>query len=68
MSDRMLAWVGSVVVLFHTLINAWHAVAHRELGISISGWQASFVATVMGLASIMHERPDLGVTDADGAM
>jgi len=37
MSNRMVAWLGSIVVLLHLLINIAHAVAHRELGIAI--WQ-----------------------------
>ena len=48
----MVAWVGSVVVLLHALISVGHAVAHRELGIAISGWQTSFVAMVIGLGPI----------------
>ena len=43
MSKRMVAWVGSAVVLLHTLINIAHAVAHRELGIAISGWQVALI-------------------------
>lgn len=52
MSDRMVAWVGSVIVLLHVFINIAHAVAHRELGIAISGWRIAFVAAVIGLGPI----------------
>ncbi len=52
MSNRIVAWAGSVVVLLHTLINIGHAVAHRELGIALSGWQTGFIALVIGLGPI----------------
>jgi len=48
----MVAWVGSFVVLLHVLINIAHAVAHREIGVAISGWQTGFVAVVIGLGPI----------------
>ncbi|MGH9369470.1 MAG: hypothetical protein ACRD3M_17585, partial [Thermoanaerobaculia bacterium] len=49
MSNRTVGWVGSVVVLLHALIGVGHAVAHRKLGIAVSGWQAGFIALVIGL-------------------
>ncbi len=52
MSNRMVAWLGSIVVLLHLLINIAHAVAHRELGIAISGCHIGFVAVVIGLAPV----------------
>ncbi|MGH2359462.1 MAG: hypothetical protein ACRDGM_02830 [bacterium] len=48
----MVAWVGSLVVLLHVVINIAHAVAHRQLGIAISAWQTGFVAMVIGLGPI----------------
>ncbi|MGH9904991.1 MAG: hypothetical protein ACRD8U_05320 [Pyrinomonadaceae bacterium] len=52
MSNRMVAWVGSVVVLLHAVINIAHAVAHRELGITLSGWQTGFIAIVIAVGPI----------------
>ena len=44
MRNRMLAWVGSTVVVIYVLVNVAHGLAHRDLAIQLALWQSLFVA------------------------
>ena len=48
-----VAWVGTVIVAVHGLVNAAHAGAHWELGVELSMWQATFIVVVIGLCPLV---------------
>ena len=51
--DRAVAWVGTLVVAVHGLVNAAHGSAHLELGVELSKWQETFVLVVIGLSPLV---------------
>ena len=51
--DRAVAWVGTVIVAVHGLVNAAHGAAHSELGVELSKWQEAFVLVVIGLSPLV---------------
>lgn len=51
--DRTVAWVGTVVVAVHGLVNAAHAAAHWELGVEMSKSQETFIVVVIGLGPLV---------------
>ncbi len=53
MKKRTLAWVGSIVVVIHALINIAHGVAHSDLRIQLAGWQMAFITLVIGAAPLV---------------
>ena len=46
-NDRAVAWVGTVLVAVHGLVNAAHGMAHLELGVENSNWQQKFILVVI---------------------
>lgn len=52
-NDRALAWVGTVVVVVHGVVNAAHGAAHSMLGVEISSWQQAFIGIVIGLSPLV---------------
>ena len=51
--DRTVAWVGTVLVAVHGLINGAHGAAHWELGVELSKWQETFIVVVVGLSPLV---------------
>jgi len=51
--DRAVAWVGTVVVAVHVLVNATHGAAHSEPGVEMSKWQETFILVVIGLSPLV---------------
>ena len=49
----MASSVSTVVVLAHALIALLHGVAHAELGVELSTWQNTYVATVIVVAPLV---------------
>ena len=51
--NRTVAWVSTVVVVVHGLVNAAHAEAHWELGVTMLKWQETFIVVVIGLSPLV---------------
>ena len=72
--DRAVAWLGTVVVAVHGLVNGAHAAAHSELGVEISNWQQAFIVVVIGLSPLVAalllwtSRAPLGAVILTGSM
>ena len=73
-NDRGVAWVGTVLVAVHGLVNAAHGAAHLELGVEISNWQQTFILVVIGLSPLVAalllwtSRARLGAVTLTGSM
>ncbi len=52
-SYRSVAWVVTVVVLAHLVVNVLHGRAHTELAVGLSSWQQFFVVAVILLAPLV---------------
>src|SRR6185295_12509863 len=52
-SYRSVAWIVTVVVLAHLVVNVLHGRAHTELAVELSSWQQFFVIAVILLAPLV---------------
>ena len=52
-SYRPVAWLVTVAVLAHLVVNVLHGRAHTELGVGLSNWQQFYVLAVILLAPLV---------------
>ena len=50
---RWLAWLVTVVVVAHLIVNVLHGQAHTKLGVGLSSWQQFYVIAVILLAPLV---------------
>ena len=50
---KIAAYVGTIAVLAHLIVNFLHGRAHTELGVGLSTWQNIYVITVILVAPII---------------
>ena len=52
-SYRTVAWLVTIAVLAHLVVNVLHGRAHTELAVGLSSWQQFFVIAVILLAPLV---------------
>ena len=53
LAQRRVAWVVTLVVVAHLVVNLLHGQAHTSLGVALASWQQVYVTTVILLAPLV---------------
>ena len=53
MRHRRFAWIVTLVVLAHLVVNVLHGQAHTKLGVGLASWQQVYVITIILLAPLV---------------